>query len=100
MSRRLRLANVQMQALAGLGVDGRLARQLLAFANEYGEAADGGAVRIPIRLTQGDLAGLIGASRVRVNQVLGTYKLQGYVSADRNHRITIHDRDGLAQRCP
>ena len=71
LSRRLRLANVQLQALAGLDADGRLARQLLAFAAEYGEDAGGGAVRIPLRLTQEDLASLIGVTRVRVNQVLG-----------------------------
>jgi CRP/FNR family cyclic AMP-dependent transcriptional regulator len=99
LSRRLRLANTQMQSLAALDVDGRIARQLLAFAREYGESADDGNVRIPLRLTQADLASLVGASRVRVNQVLGTYKRLEYVSVDRKHRITVRDQTALEQRC-
>jgi CRP/FNR family cyclic AMP-dependent transcriptional regulator len=99
LSRRLRLANTQMQSLAVLDVDGRVARQLVAFAREYGQSAGDGNVRIPLRLTQADLASLVGASRVRVNQVLGTYKRLGYLSADRMHRITLHDEAALEQRC-
>lgn len=99
LSRRLRLANVQLQALAGLDADGRLARQLLAFAAEYGEDAGDGAVRIPLRLTQEDLASLIGASRVRVNQLLGTYRHLGLVSSDRGRRLTVRDRDALERHC-
>src|SRR5688572_24360029 len=37
MSRRLRLANAQIQALAGLDAYGRVARQLLALSEVYGE---------------------------------------------------------------
>ncbi|MCC6222298.1 MAG: Crp/Fnr family transcriptional regulator [Thermoleophilia bacterium] len=98
LARRLRLANVQLQALAGLDADGRLARQLLAFATEYGEATAAG-VRIPLRLTQEDLASLVGASRVRVNQLLGEYRRLGLVVVDRGRRITVLDRDALARRC-
>lgn len=99
LSRRLRLANTQIQSLAALDVGGRVARQLLTFAQEYGEAGAGGAVTIPFRLTQSDLAGLIGASRVRVNQVLVEYKRRHYLSIDQYSRITIHDRAALAWRC-
>jgi CRP/FNR family cyclic AMP-dependent transcriptional regulator len=99
LSRRLRLANTQMQSLAALDVDGRVARQVLAFAREYGERAGDGSVHIPLRLTQADLASLVGASRVRVNQVLVTYKRLGYLSVDRRHRITVHDEIALEQRC-
>ncbi len=98
LSRRLRLANVQLQALAGLDADGRLARQLLAFAAEYGEEGESG-VRIPLRLTQDDLASLIGASRVRVNQLLGTYRRLGLVASGSDRRLTVLDRDALARRC-
>ncbi|MDQ2830010.1 MAG: Crp/Fnr family transcriptional regulator, partial [Chloroflexota bacterium] len=47
LARRLRLADAQIQALGTLDIAGRVARQLLAFAEEYGEPADGGGVLIP-----------------------------------------------------
>lgn len=98
LSRRLRLANAQIQSLATLDVYGRVARQVLDFARAYGEPVDGG-LRIPLRLTQQDLASLVGASRVRVNQVLVTYKRRGYLAVDYAYRITILDEVGLAEQC-
>jgi CRP/FNR family cyclic AMP-dependent transcriptional regulator len=99
LSRRLRLANAQIQSLATLDVFGRVARQLLAFAHEYGQPTESGAIRIPLHLTQTDLAALVGASRVRVNQVLVFYRQQNYISVDQNARITILDQAALLQRC-
>jgi CRP/FNR family cyclic AMP-dependent transcriptional regulator len=99
MSRRLRLANAQIQALATLDVYGRVARQILAFAQEYGEPAPGGALRIPIRLTQSDLAGLVGASRVRINQVLVAYKRRKWIAVDPHYHITVLNPRALAERC-
>lgn len=99
LSRRLRLANAQIQSLATLDVFGRVARQLLAFAQEYGQTDPSGMVRIPLHLTQSDLASLVGASRVRVNQVLGFYRQQSYIAIDQNARITILNPQALHQRC-
>ena len=99
LSRRLRLANAQIQSLAALDVYGRVARQILAFAQEYGEPAPDGGIRIPIRLTQNDMAGMVGASRVSVNKVLVHYKERKYISIDPASRITVHDQAALAQRC-
>jgi CRP/FNR family cyclic AMP-dependent transcriptional regulator len=98
MSRRLRLANAQIQALAALDVYGRVARQIVAFAREYGEARPDGSIYIPIRLTQSDMAGLVGASRVSVNKVLVYYKERKYISVDQTFRITVHNQAALAQR--
>lgn len=95
LARRVRLANAQLQAIATLDVHGRVARQLLALAEAHGEPVAGG-VRIPLRLTQGDLASLVGATRVRVNEVLVGFKRRRSVSVDARHRVTIHDRDALA----
>ena len=99
LSRRLRLADAHVQALATLDVEARVARQLLALTAEHGEADGAAGVRLPFRLTQGDLAGLVGASRVRVNQVLRSYRQRGVVSVDPRQRITVHDPDALAERC-
>ena len=99
LSRRLRLANAQIQSLAALDVYGRVARQILAFAQEYGEPVPDGGVCIPIRLTQSDMADMVGASRVSVNKVLVHYKERKYISVDPTFRITVHDHAALAQRC-
>ena len=99
LSRRLRVANARIQSLASLDVYGRVARQLLAFADEYGTSEPDGGILIPIRLTQTDLAELVGASRVRVNQVLVEYREMGYLTVSRKHHITIQDRAALAARC-
>ena len=98
LCRRIRLANAHARCLATLDVSGRVALQLLALAREYGEPGEGGAVVIPLRLTQTDVAGLVGASRVRVNQAFATFRRLGYVSVGRDRRVTIHDEAGLA-RC-
>jgi CRP/FNR family cyclic AMP-dependent transcriptional regulator len=96
LSRRLRIANERIKALATLDVHGRIAHHLLVLAQEYGEAVDTG-TRIPIRLTQGDLASLVGASRVRANQALVLLKRKGAISTDQYHHITVHNEDVLAR---
>jgi CRP/FNR family cyclic AMP-dependent transcriptional regulator len=94
LARRLRLANAQLQAMATLDVHGRVARQLLTLADVLGEeVADG--VRIPLRITQSDLAALVGATRVRVNEVLVGFTRRRLIAVDRRHRITIRDRAEL-----
>ncbi|WP_110514825.1 Crp/Fnr family transcriptional regulator [Herpetosiphon llansteffanensis] len=98
LSSRLRLANEQIQALATLDVHGRVARQLLAFAQKYGHPDEAGTVQIPIRLTQSDLAGLVGASRERVNQVIGYFKQRRYLSVDQHYHISLHNLEALAKR--
>ena len=98
LSARVRLSDQVIQSLATLDVNGRVARQLLAFAERYGrDVADG--VQVRIVLTQGDLADLVGASRKRVNQTMVFFKEQGLVSTDADGRFIIHDREGLAQFC-
>ncbi len=99
LSRRLRLADAHIQSLAALDVYGRVARQLLAFAGEYGVSDASGGITVPIRLTQSDLADLVGASRVRVNQVVVDFRERGYISEAPGHRLIVHDREALAARC-
>jgi CRP-like cAMP-binding protein len=98
MARRLRLASAQIESLVALDVYGRVAQQLLAFVDEYrveGEAQ----THIPLRLTQADLADMVGASRASVNKVLSDYKKWNYLSIDRKSRITVKDCARLRKRC-
>jgi CRP/FNR family cyclic AMP-dependent transcriptional regulator len=95
LARRLRLGNAQLQAVATLDVHGRVARQLLALADALGEEQPDGAVRIPLRITQSDLASLVAATRVRVNEVIVGFRERGLLDVDRQHRITIRNRSEL-----
>src|SRR5215211_1540299 len=97
LSRRVRLTNAHLLSLAALDVPGRMASQLLVLAREYGESTPQG-TRVPMRLTQSDLAGLAGASRVRVNQALGYFRKRGLISMDREGHFTVRDEDALARR--
>src|SRR5215208_5000301 len=98
LSSRVRLSDQLIQALATLDVNGRVARQLLAFAEKYGGAKDG-ATQIRIDLTQGDIADLVGASRKRVNQTMVLFKEQGLIDTDVDGRIAIRDGNRLAKFC-
>ncbi len=99
LSRRVRLGNEQIQALSTLDVRGRVARQLLAFAQRYGETGTDDSVRIPLRLTQTDVASLVGASRERVNQVIVSFKEHEFISVDSGHHFTVHNVQALIDRC-
>jgi CRP/FNR family transcriptional regulator, cyclic AMP receptor protein len=97
LSRRLRLTNAHLLSLDALDVPGRVASQLLALAREYGERTPEG-TRIPMRLTQTDLASLVGASRMRVGQAIALFKKRGCFSVGEDHRIVIQDPETLTRR--
>ena len=99
LARRLRLANVRIQALATLDVYGLVARQILEFADLYGQDLPNGDRLIPIRLTQSNMANLVGASRERVNQVMVAYRQKEYITVDSAYRITVHLPEELKKRC-
>ena len=98
LSARVRLSDQLIQALATLDVNGRVARQLLAFAEKYGRKKDG-ATQIRIVLTQSDIADLVGASRKRVNQAMVLFKERGLIDTDAEGRIAIKNGEGLARYC-
>ena len=54
-----------------------------------------GSVQIPLRITQSDLAALVGATRVRVNEVLAGFTRRKMIAIDRQLRISVLDRDEL-----
>jgi len=97
MALRVRLSDQLIQALATLDVNGRVARQLLAFAVKYGYPKDG-VTQIRIILTQSDIADLVGASRKRVNQAMVLFKEQGLIDNDEG-KISIINGEGLARYC-
>ncbi len=97
-ARRLRRITDQAASLAVLSVPNRLARQLLLFAHEYGVTEADESIRIPMRLTQTDLAGLVGTSREGVNRALSGFRRQKLIAVSPDCHITILDRKALRQR--
>ena len=97
LSKRVRLANSRLISLASLDVPGRVASELLSLAREYGQVTPEG-VRIPMRLTQADLAALVGASRVSVNQALGQFRKHELVSIGKDGRVSLRDEEALVRR--
>ncbi len=76
-----------------VGVDRRVYRRLLDLCDIYGDSAPG--TVIPV--TQDDLAGLVGASRPTVNQVLQRLVAHSVVEVGRG-RLQIIDPEALRRR--
>jgi CRP/FNR family transcriptional regulator, cyclic AMP receptor protein len=94
LSRRVRMATEQVRALCTLDVYGKVARQLLVFADQYGVPTASG-VQIPLRITQTDLAGMVGASRERVNQAVVNLRDRNLITVDTSYRTTVREVDRL-----
>lgn len=95
---RLRRTTSALQAVSTLDVNGRVAKQLLVLSEQCGIVTTRG-VEIAMRLTQSDIAALVGASRESVNKVLGFFRRRGWVDFDERHRLIILNRDELERRC-
>jgi len=96
LSRRLRRDAQLVQDAAFLDVPARLARILLRMAEAEGEAAEEGLV-IRARLTQTNLAGLVGTTRETLNKWLGFYETQGLIRWDKG-QITVRRPEALRKR--
>jgi CRP/FNR family transcriptional regulator, cyclic AMP receptor protein len=94
--KRLRSTDQQVEDLIFLDVYGRVAKKLLELSETYGTKVENG-MRIDVRLTQQELASMVGASRESVNKVMGHFMDKGVISTDK-HRITIHSLNDLQQR--
>lgn len=95
---RLRRTNDSIQDAYLLEVPGRLARRILLIAEEHGRDADAGR-ELGIRVSQQDLADMIGASRVAVNKQLQVWRRDGIIEISRQ-RLTILDTDALKKEYP
>jgi adenylate cyclase len=93
----IRRKDDELADIAFLDLPGRLAHKLLQLAARHGEPVEGG-VRIGVRLPQGELAAMVGASRENVNRVLGRFVSEGAVAMDRG-TITIVNADSLKALC-
>jgi CRP-like cAMP-binding protein len=96
LAARLRRADEWLEDAYFQDLDTRLARRLLDLAEEHGkETADGIEVSVP--LTQSDMAGMLGATRVSVNRLLGAYQDARLLRLNRGS-YTILRPDAFRQR--
>jgi CRP/FNR family cyclic AMP-dependent transcriptional regulator len=87
--KRLRQTNQSIQDAYLLDVPGRLARRLLILAREHGiPSEDSDGIEIGLKVSQQDLASMIGASRVAVNKQLQAWRQEDIVDV-RRQRVTI-----------
>ena len=87
LTKRLRTTDEMIEDLIFLDVPGRVAKKLLELADSHGVKVEDG-VRIDVRLTQQELASMVGASRESVNKVMGYFTDKRFISSDK-HRITL-----------
>jgi len=95
---RLRRTTEALQAISTLDVNGRVAKQLLLLSRQHGAQTPSGS-QITLRLTQADLAALVGDSRESVNKVLGFFKRKGWIEVDERYRITVTSPKDLERQC-
>jgi CRP-like cAMP-binding protein len=89
LSRRMRVTDAALADSMFLDVTGRTAKRLLELS--------AGADEFALPITQEELAGMVGASRERVNKALAQFIRLGWLRvADRRYRIV--KRDELARR--
>jgi CRP/FNR family cyclic AMP-dependent transcriptional regulator len=92
---RLRENTERLGEHAFLNLGARLARKLHALAIAHGRH-DGGAVVIDVKLSQTELAQMLGVTREAVNKQLQQWTRQGLLRLERGH-ITIADEKKLAE---
>jgi CRP/FNR family cyclic AMP-dependent transcriptional regulator len=89
LTRRLRATDLLAHDACLLDLPGRIARRLLELAETHGTGdLRRGPVELTLRLTQSELASLVGATRVATNRVLQRFQQRGIVSWDA-HRFTL-----------
>lgn len=91
---RARAFRTRVEQLLHRSAEARLAHTLLALGRQCGTEV-GRKLVIPLRLSQRDLASLVGVRRETVNLVLQEFRQRGLVEAARRH-IVLADPDALA----
>ncbi len=92
----IRRLTEQVADLHFLDIPGRLAARLLRLGDEIGVRQPDGSIRLDGRITQGELAAMVGATRQTVNRFLGVFAAEGLVRLERE-AIVVVDPAGLAR---
>jgi CRP/FNR family cyclic AMP-dependent transcriptional regulator len=90
----LRRLTTHVAELHFLDLTGRLAARLARLAEENGDVAADGSIRLDAPLTQSDLAAMIGATRQSVNKLLREFEAEGLLQLERDS-IVVPDLRAL-----
>lgn len=90
LTRRLRATDEALADAVFLDVPARTAKRLLELS--------GDADKFVLPITQEELAGMVGASRERVNKALSVFVKLGWIEIEGRNRYTILDRTSLEDR--
>lgn len=93
LSRRLESAERELEAMAYQRVDQRLAHKLLDLGQRFGVVTERGTL-IQARLTQQELAEMVGTTRETLAHTLGDFKRRGLLDS-KDHQVTILDAERL-----
>lgn len=74
----LRRLTEQASDLVFLDLHGRVAKLLMHMADENGNVTDDG-IELDLKLTQTDIAAMVGGSRQSINQILRSFEDRGYL---------------------
>lgn len=94
VGRRLRASNASLAARSLLPLNGRVAQTLLHLADLFGKDVGGGRILVHHKISQADLAAMVGAARENVSRVLNDWKREGQVSRIAGY-YCIEDRPAL-----
>jgi CRP-like cAMP-binding protein len=95
LSRRLQSAERELEGMAYRRVDQRLARKLLDLAQRFGGPSTRGTL-IDARMTQQELAEMIGTTRETLAHTLSDFRRRGLLATEQ-HRVVIRDAERLAE---
>ncbi len=87
MAVKLYEANRMIEGLIFRNLEARLAAKIFDLSEKFGEAGAGGAIRINMRLTQSDLAELMGTNRETITRIISVFRKEG--SIDYAHQSLI-----------
>jgi CRP-like cAMP-binding protein len=94
LSRRLDAAERELEAMAFQRVDQRLARKLLDLGQRFGVKTERGTL-IQARLTQQELAEMVGTTRETLAHTLGDFRRHGLIDTA-SQQVVIRDAERLA----
>lgn len=98
LSMRLRRTDELLEDAYFLNISKRLARRLVELCEKHGHRKEeGGPIKIDLRLTQKDLASIVGTTRESINKELKTLREKGLVNTEEDS-LHILDLDGLKKR--
>ena len=91
LARRLRQADAQLGDATFLTLPARLAKTLVDLGRTYGQAMPDGSVRVTLRLTQTELASMVGGSRPTVNQLLQRFRRLGWINIEGRTLVLLQE---------